>query len=139
MADYLQFHFNLHDPEASSKTLIVNDSETEYIAHAFIKVPIYSNSNNIKIGYKVSDDYIQQLGLNLYSVRISSTYNFLDGSSISWQFSFLNDKPNYYYPLNVCNASNIVSTTGKYFGKTGIVSLIARNDGRRDVTIGFNF
>jgi len=138
MSEYLQFYFNLHDPEAFSKTLVVNESDTEYIAHAFIKVPIYDNFD-IKIGYKVSDDYIQQLGPNVYSVRINSTYHFLNGGSISWQFSFLNDKPNYYYPLIVSNASNIVSATGKYFGKNGAVSLIALEDGRRDVTIGFNF
>jgi hypothetical protein len=138
MTKYLQFHFNLHDPEASSKTLVVNDSDTEYIAHAFIKVPIY-DIFNVKIGYKVSDDYIQQLGPNMYSVRINSTYNFLNGGSITWQFSFINDKPNYYYPLDVVNASNILSTTGKYFGKTGVISLIAKADGRRDVTIGFNY
>jgi len=138
MSTYLQFHFNLNDPEAFSKTLVVNESDTEYIAHAFIKVPIYNNFN-VKIGYKVSDDYIQQLGPNLYSVRINSTYHFVSGGSISWQFSFLNEKPNYYYPLNVNNASNIVSTTGPYFGKSGVVSLTALADGRRNVTIGFNF
>ena len=138
MSQYLNFHFNIHDPEATSKTLIVNDSTTEYIAHSFITVPIYDNFD-VKIGYKVSDDYIQQVSENKYAVRINATYFFTNGGTISWQYSFLNDKPTYYYPLNVANASNIISTTGEYFGKTGIVSLMAYEGGRRDVTIGFNF
>ena len=138
MSQYLSFHFNLNDPKNKSKTIVVNDSPTDYLAHSFISVPIYDNFN-IQIGYKVSDDYIQQISDNLYSIRINSTYHFLSGGSISWQFCFLNNKPNYYYPLNVSNASNIISTTGQYFGKTGVVSLIAKEDGSRDVTIGFNF
>jgi hypothetical protein len=138
MSKYLSFHFNLNDPEAKSETIILNPSEINYLAHAFIKVPIYDDYD-VKIGYKVSDDYIQQLSNNLYSVRINSTYHFLNGSSISWQYCFLNNKPNYFYPLNVINASNIIATTGEYFGKTGVVSLIASENGKRDITIGFNF
>ena len=138
MSEYLQFHFNIHDPLVKTLTAVVNDSPTNYISHSFIQIPIYDNFD-VKIGYKVSDDYIQQLDENLYSVRINSTYHFLNGGSISWQFSFTNDKPNYYYPLDVPNASNIIATTGKYFGKTGAVSLVAHSDGLRDVTIGFNF
>ena len=138
MSQYLNFYFNLNDPQSKSKTIVLNDSETDYLAHAFISVPIYDNFN-VQIGYKVSDDYIQQISENLYSVRINSTYNFLNGGSISWQYTFLNNKPNYYYPLNVNNSSNIVATTGIYYGKTGVVSLIANEDGSRNVTIGFNF
>ena len=138
MSEYIFFHFNVNDPKAKSNTIIVNENPSNYIAHAFLSIPIYNNEN-VQIGYKVSDDYIQQLANNLYSVRINSTYYFLNGGTISWQYSFMNDKPNYYYPLNIINASNIVSTTGIYFGKTGIVSLTANNDGSRNVAIVFNF
>jgi hypothetical protein len=138
MSQYLQFHFNIKDPLAKSLTVVVNDSPTNYIAQSFLQIPIYDNFD-VQIGYKVSDDYIQQLDENLYSIRINSTYHFLNGGSISWQFVFTNTIPSYYYPLNVNNASNIIATTGEYFGKTGAVSLVAHSDGRRDVTIGFNF
>ena len=137
MSEYLEFNYNLKDPDAFSKIIVLNESDTEYISHVFVKAPIYNN--NIKIGYVAGDVYIQQLSLNLYSVRINSTYHFSNGGSISWQYCFFNDKPNNYFPLNISNASNIVSTTGRYFGKSGVVSLTARADGRRDVTIGFNF
>lgn len=138
MSQYLNFKFNINDPAAKTDVIVVNPSETDYIVHAFLSIPIYDEFD-VKIGYKVSDDYIQQLAENMYSVRINSTYHFFNGGSISWQYCFINNKPNYFYPLNVANASNIIATTGKYFGKTGAVSLKAFEDGRREVTIGFNF
>jgi hypothetical protein len=138
MSNYLKFYFNIKDPQVKTYTTVVNDSLTNYVSHSFISVPIY-DIYNVQIGYKVSDDYIQQLNDNQYSVRINSTYHFFNNSSISWQYSFINNAPNYYYPLNINNASNILSTTGEYFGKTGVVSLIANEDGTRNVTIGFNF
>jgi hypothetical protein len=137
MAQKLNFHFNLEDPNAASQTNIVNPSDTNYIAHAFIKTPIYDDFN-VQIGYKVSDDYIQQLSTNVYSVRINSTYFFFNNSTISWQYSFLNDKPTYFYPLNIPNTSNIISSTGLYLNKTGTITLIANKNGTRDVTINFN-
>jgi hypothetical protein len=51
----------------------------------------------------------------------------------------MNDKPSEYYPINVLAASNIISTTGEYFSKKGVVSLFPYENGRRDVTIAFNF
>ena len=87
----------------------------------------------------MSDDYIQQIGKDQYTLRINLTYYIKNKGTISWFYAFLNDKPNFYYPLNVPNASNITSTTGEYFGKTGAVSLTVLEDGKRDVTIVFNF
>jgi hypothetical protein len=139
MAKYLHFHFHLNDPETKVQEVIVPTPENNFISHSFIQTPIYDNDTDIRIGYKVSDDYVQKLSDNLYSVRINSTYHFLSGGSISWQYAFLNNKPTFYYPLNVPNASNIISGTGPYLGKSGIVSLIALENGRRNVTIGFNF
>jgi hypothetical protein len=137
MSNILNFNFNINSPDSYTKTIIVNDSP--YVAHCFLKIPIYDNFNT-KIGYKVAEDYIQELSDNKYAVTINSTYYFINNNStISWQFNFINNLPNYYYPLNQINSSNITATTGEYFGKTGIVSLIAKEDGSRDVTISFNF
>jgi hypothetical protein len=138
MSQYLSFNFNINDPEFKTLTNVINNSETNYLSHSFIQTPIYDNFN-VKIGHKVSDDYIQQLDTNLYAVRINATYFFLNGGTISWRYSFYNNAPNYYYPLNVDNVSNIISTTGEYYGKTGVVSLKALEDGSREVKIGFNF
>jgi hypothetical protein len=137
MSSYLNFHFNVKNPENRIATVVISE-EPNYIAHSFLQIPIYDNFD-VEIGYKISDDYIQQIGENQYIVRINSTYHIKNKGTISWFYSFLNDKPNFYYPLNVPNASNITSTTGDYFGKTGAVSLTAYEDGNRDVTIVFNF
>lgn len=137
MSQFLKFHFDLNDPKGYSKIFIINDKP--YIAHSFIQVPIYDDFN-VKIGYKTADNYIQQVDENKYSIRISSTYNFFNNnSSINWQFTFLTDTPSYKYPTDKINASNIVSATGDYFGKSGVVSLKAYDSGLREVTIGFNF
>jgi len=138
MSSYLKFYFDKNDPLFFSKTVIINDSPDNFVSHVFITSPIYDNFG-IKIGYKVSDDTIQQIGKNQYSVKISSTYYIEGNGTISWNYAFVNTRPDPYYPLNVNNASNVVSTTGSYFGKSGAVSLTALENGRRNVVIGFNF
>ncbi len=138
MAEYLSFYFDKNDPQFVSKRTVVDDSSTNYIAHVFIKAPIY-DIFGVQIGYKVSDDYIQQVAENEYVIRISSTYTIGRRGTISWQYTFINDKPSEFYPIGVLASSNIVSTTGSYFGKTGAVSLMPEAGGKRNVTVGFNF
>jgi hypothetical protein len=138
MSSYLNFYFDKNDPNFFTKTTIINDSSENFVSHVFITSPIY-DTFGIKIGYKVSDDIIQQIGKDQYSVKISSTYYFDGNGTITWNYAFVNSRPDPYYPLNEVHASNIVSTTGKYFGKTGAVSLTALANGRRDVVVGFNF
>ena len=123
------------------KILILNRLQQKFlthVAHAFVSTPIYDNFN-IEIGYKCSDDYIQQVSEDKYLVRINNTYYINGKGSINWQYSFLNDTPSYFYPIGVLASSNITSTTGDYFGKSGAVALLPTEDGKRSVTIGFNF
>lgn len=139
MAEYLNFYFSTKDP--NFKTFEINVPNTipnNYVGHAFVSTPIYDNFD-IEIGYKCSDDYIQQVGVNKYLIRINNTYYINGKGSINWQYSFLNDKPSYFYPIGELAASNITSTTGAYFGKTGVVCLLPTEDGKRKVTVGFNF
>jgi hypothetical protein len=136
MSSYLSFYFNVKDPKFDSFTTVPRNSP--YIAHAFINAPIYDQFG-IQIGTKVSDDYIQQVDVAKYVVRISSTYVINGKGTITWQYSFEHSTPDFYYPIGVLANSNIVSTTGDYYGKTGVVSLNPTPDGKRTVTIGFNF
>jgi hypothetical protein len=138
MAGYISFSFNINDPEFNSQTTVVNPNSPYYVAHVFIRTPIYDNVG-VKIGYKVSDDYIQQLSPTEYSVRISSTYYIQNQGTINWSYSFINNKPSQFYPVGVLASSNITSTTGTFFGKTGAVALMPNQDGSRNVTIAFNF
>lgn len=138
MAGYISFSFNINDPEFSSQTTVVNPNSPYYVSHVFIRTPIYDNVG-VKIGYKVSDDYVQQLSPTEYSVRISSTYYIENQGTINWSYSFINNKPSHFYPIGVLASSNITSTTGNFFGKTGAVALMPNKDGSRNVTIAFNF
>jgi hypothetical protein len=61
---------------------IPNTVPNNLIQHAFVSTPIY-NRKGKKIGYKVSDDYIQQLNKDEYLVRIHNTYNITNKGSIS--------------------------------------------------------
>jgi hypothetical protein len=139
MAEYLSFYFSTKDPNFKSFAIEVpNTIPNNYVAHAFVSTPIYDNFD-IEIGYKCSDDYIQQVSEDKYLVRINNTYYINGKGSITWQYSFLNDVPSYFYPVGVLASSNIISTTGDYFGKSGAVALLPTEDGKRSVTIGFNF
>ena len=99
MSNILNFYFSIKDPEFKSQTIVINSSKDNYLSHTFISTPIYDNFG-IKIGYKVSDDYVQQLNVDEYSVKISSTYYIYGKGSINWNYSFLNNIPLLYYCIS---------------------------------------
>ena len=141
MGKDLKFYFDKNDPKFISNTVIVNNTLGNYISQVFVKCPIYKkyNCGNVKqIGYKVADDYVQQLDIDKYLIRINSTYYFENSGTISWQYSFINNVPEVYYPINKNVTSNIISTTGCYLLKKGYVNLLACEDGIRKVKIMFN-
>lgn len=128
----LSFHFNKNDPEFKSQEIVVEDDP--YIGHWFITTPIYDDDNN-RIGYKATDDYIQQVEKDKYLVRYNNTY-FIDGKgTISWEYANVNNLPNPFYPLGTTAKAKITSVTGSFFNTKGFVSLTPRADGRRDVNI----
>jgi hypothetical protein len=133
----LSFLFSIHDPSFTSKLNIIS-AECPYIAHAFVQTPIYDEATGNQIGYKVSDDYVQQVGPHLYIVRLSNTYFFTDRGSISWSYVFENNTNSYYYPSDVQVYSNIISGTGEFYGSSGTVRLFPTSDGTRTVQIIFN-
>jgi len=133
----ISFLFSINDPDFTSRITVVSALDP-YIAHAFVQTPIYDEATGNKIGYKVSDDYVQQVGPEVYIIRLSNTYS-LDGrGSISWNYTFENDTTSFYYPTNVQAVSTIVSGTGEFYGATGTVRLFPQSDGSRHVQIIFN-
>jgi len=133
----LNFYFTIKDPEFVTTTTVVPSTSGNYIAHVFVKAPIYDFADT-KIGYKITDDYVQQVDTNKYIIRLNNTYYIEGKGSVSWQYVFENDKPAVFYPVNQLVASNIISTTGDYYGKTGKVSLFPKPDGTRIVNVTFN-
>jgi len=139
----LKFFFNKNDKKFTTVTTVVDDSKTNYIAHAFVKGPIYDFVSHQQIGYKVSDDYVQQVSESKYIVRLHNTYLFYDKDgkttgTISWDYVFENTEPSIYYPVGIPASSTIISATGKYKGKDGVVRLLPKSNGRRNVTIKFS-
>jgi len=138
----LRFFFSVKDKQFTTKNVIVDSSSDNYISHAFVRCPIYNSCSQKQIGYKVSDDYIQQVGPKKYVVRLNNTYTFYGKNkevigTISWQYVFENSKPEIYYPINILASSTIISGTGIFKGKEGYVSLLPKQNGERDVTIKF--
>jgi hypothetical protein len=141
MGQGLKFFFDIKDPKFKSNTVIVNEEPGNYTSHVFITCPIYKkySCGNVKqIGYKVADDYVQQLDIDKYLVRINSTYYIENHGTISWQYSFINNVPEVYYPINKTATSNIICTTGCYLSKKGYVNLLPTQDGLRKVKIIFD-
>jgi hypothetical protein len=130
----LSFNFSINDADFKSYSVIVSSEPGNLIEHAFIRTPIYDDFG-IQIGYKTSDDYIQQLSDNEYGVRISNTYFIQGKGTINWSYNFVNNLPSYYYPVDKIASSNITSTTGDYIGKTGFVYLNPVSNGTRYVKI----
>jgi hypothetical protein len=141
MCSDLVFFFSIKDKNFTTKKSVVDSSSSNYISHEFVRCPIYSSSKKL-IGYKVSDDYVQQVAEKKYVVRLNNTYTFYDNSNkvkgtISWQYVFENSKPEIYYPVDIPASSTIISGTGKYNGKNGNVTLLPLSNGFRIVTIKF--
>ncbi len=57
---------------------------------------------------------------------------------LTGEYSFINSKPNVFYPEGTIVESNIVSGTGEFLGATGKVKLNPTADGKRYVVIKFN-
>ena len=131
----LFFYFNKNDPEFMTTNNVVS-KEPNYISHAFVRCPIYDLYDR-KIGYKVSDDYVQQVGEDKFIVRLNNTYYFKNKGSISWQYVFKNNKPEIYYPVGVPAISTIISGTGSFLNKKGIVTLLPDENGKRFVDMKF--
>lgn len=128
----LSFRFNINDPAFKTNTIVVNNSQTDYIAHVFVETPIYDSVSGQVIGYKASDDYVQQVsGTSNYLIRLNNTYLFLSGESLSWTYSFINNAPTVYYPVGV-TAKTTCTGTGAY-QHGGTVSLTPLQDGSRNV------
>ena len=65
----LDFYFTTKDPNFVTNTVVVDNSPDNYISHVFVRAPLYSFDNNpIPIGYKVNDDYVQQVSTNKYII-----------------------------------------------------------------------
>ncbi len=132
MCSKLSFYFN--DLEFKTTEIVIQTAP--YIGHWFITTPIYDNNDNV-IGYKATDDYIQEVETGKYLVRYLITYFINEKGTISCQYAALNDKPNPYVSFGVTAKARITSATGDYVNSNGCVKLTQKADGRSDVVISY--
>jgi len=89
----IKFYFDINDKEFISTNQTVPTSKpNNSISNVYIRCPIYSKCGK-KIGWKTSNDILQQLSSNQYSVRIFNTYHFEGLGTINWEYSFINSEP----------------------------------------------
>ena len=131
----ITFTFSPSDPSFTSVTNIINNSVTNYISQVFINCPIYCNG--IVIGYKTAVDTVQQVGAASYIVVINSTYVLNCKGSITTQYVFTNTTNTPIYPIGTVAVSKIISGTGCFLNKQGIVKLTVLADNTRKVKIEF--
>ncbi len=133
----VKFYFDINDPEHTLTSQTVASSKpNNLIQNIYIKTPIY-DKNSVKIGYKLSNDIIQQLSQNEYAIRVQNTF-FIEGSgSINSEYSFINNKSAVTYTPNVVIESTISSGTGNFMGAKGRLGINPTQDGRRYVVVNF--
>ena len=136
MTQFIQFYFNANDPLSLSTTVIINPGPTNYVSQTYFSYPLYDFAN-LQIGYLAGVTDVQQITNSLYEVKLNVTYHFGNIGSISWQYAFLDSGTQNRYPQNIANAAPITSSTGQYYGKTGIVSLTSLPSGRNEVSVRF--
>lgn len=130
----LSFYFDKNDPNFISTQIVVQRSP--YIGHWFITAPIYNNEGRA-IGYKATDDYVQEVTEEVYLVRYANTY-FFDEGTISWEYASTSSAPDPYYKPNVVAKARITSGTGDFLKTIGNVSLTPLADGKRNVVVTYN-
>ena len=133
----LSFVFSTKDPNFTSSNIVVSE-DYPYISHAFVQTVIYDEATGEQIGYKVSDDYVQQVSPELYVVRLSNTYTLTGRGTLTWNYTFTSNTNSYFYPTNQQVYSTITSGTGEFYGTSGTVRLFPSSDGSRSVQVIFN-
>ena len=133
----IQIRENINDSQSKFYTNVIVNDEKNYIANVYVQLPLY-DIFDVLIGYECSTDTIQKQDDDKYILRINATFNFEKTGTINVLFNTNLSTPDIIFEEGVPIVGTIISGSGSYTGKTGVVSLIPFNDGRREITITFN-
>jgi hypothetical protein len=92
----------------------------------------------VLIGYECNTSLIQKQDNDNFILRLNTTFNFEKKGTINVLFNINICIPDIIFPNDVPILGTIVSCSGSYTGKTGVVSILPFSDGRREITITFN-
>lgn len=132
----LSFYYDKKSPLYKRTDVVINNNPGNIIIETYASSPIY-NYNNVIIGHRNCKLTSEQIGENQYEHIELDTFNITDQGSITIIYSAINDSSKNIYPLDKQAATNIVSTTGKYFGLKGTGTVFTKSNGERYVNISF--
>ena len=133
----IQIRENINDSQSKFYTNVIVNDEKNYIANVYVQLPLY-DIFDVLIGYECSTDTIQKQDDDKYILRINATFNFEKTGTINVLFNTNLSTPDIIFEEGVPIVGTIISGSGSYTGKTGVVSIVPFNDGRREITIAFN-
>jgi hypothetical protein len=88
----IKFYFDINDKEfISTSQTVPTVKSNNLINNVYIRTPIY-DPNGVKIGYKTSNDILQQVSSTEYSVRIYNTYHLENLGTINWEYLLVDIK-----------------------------------------------
>jgi len=135
-AEPLSFYYDKKSPLYKRTDIVISNTPGDIVIETYVSSPIY-NYNNVIIGYRNCKLTTHQIGEKQYEHIEFDTFNITDQGSITIIYSAINQSSTLIYPLDQQAATNIVSTTGKYFGLNGSVTVFTKSDGSRYVNISF--
>ena len=93
---------------------------------------------DVLIGYECNTNVIQKQDDDKYILRLNTAFNFEKTGTINVLFNTNISTPDNIFEEGTPIVGTIISGSGSYTGKTGVVSIIPFSDGRREITIAFN-
>ena len=133
----IQIRENINDSQSNFYTNVIVNDEKNYIANGYVQIPIY-DVFDVLIGYECNTNVIQKQDDDKYILRLNTTFNFEKTGTINVLFNTNISTPNVIFEEGTPIVGTIISGSGSYTGKTGVVSIIPFSDGRREITIAFN-
>ena len=133
----IQIRENINDSQSKFYTDVIVNDEKNYIANGYVQIPMY-DVFDVLIGYECNTNVIQKQDGDKYILRLNTTFNFEKTGTINVLFNTNISTPNIIFEEGTPIVGTIISGSGSYTGKTGVVSIVPFNDGRREITIAFN-
>jgi hypothetical protein len=133
----IQIRENISNSQSKFYTDVIVNDEKNYIANGYVQIPMY-DVFDVLIGYECNTNVIQKQDDDKYILRLNTTFNFEKTGTINVLFNTNISTPNIIFEEGTPIVGTIISGSGSYTGKTGVVSIIPFNDGRREITIAFN-
>jgi len=127
-------------PTFTNGSLYEDETDGTYIQLGYAKIPIMDISGDL-IGYEINNSVIQKQSADNYMYRLNTTYNFEEKGienekgTINVLFNLNIKALDALFPVESIIQGDIISGSGYYLGKTGVVTVIVSTNNTRHITI----